>query len=72
VNFLRDSEGFACEGVDVVDLRGGSQGAEDVGALGGVRLSFMRNRYLRWLTISPVEPASTREAMLRDMCQVRN
>jgi hypothetical protein len=39
--FLRDGESFACEGVDVVHLRGGSQGAEDVGALSGVRLSFM-------------------------------
>lgn len=35
MNLLRESESFAGEGVDVVDLRRGRQGAEDVGALGG-------------------------------------
>jgi hypothetical protein len=36
VDFLGDGEGFAGEGVDVVDLGGGGKGAEDVGALFGV------------------------------------
>ena len=36
MDFLGEGEGFAGEGVDVVDLGGGGQGAEDVGALFGV------------------------------------
>ena len=33
MDFLGECEGFAGEGVDVVDLGRGGQGAEDVGAL---------------------------------------